>query len=302
MIVDTLLVIISPLNPSPLVAATVNWPFSYIRLTDKPSIFGSIENGFYDLFGTDYAIIRYDFSYGFNDVFALGLGRSSFDKIYDIFLKTKLLRQSKGARNIPVSVLLYSDLGIKTGRKSEDAPALKDNFSNRLLYINQLIIGRKFSRNLSLELLPTFIHKNLVFREDEKHQLFSLGFAGRYKITSRFSINGDYFIPIGSREENFKNSFAIGFDYETGGHVFQVMISNAQGPYELTFIENANGDISDSRLYLGFNISRAFSLKGKDSNSWWAKDEAFIKSKLLGWCIITKHTTFKFYLFSIKVF
>ena len=94
--------------------------------------FGSIENGFYDLFGTDYAIIRYDFSYGFNDVFALGLGRSSFDKIYDIFLKTKLLRQSKGARNMPVSVLLYSDLGIKTGRKSEEAPALKDNFSNRL--------------------------------------------------------------------------------------------------------------------------------------------------------------------------
>ena len=131
-----------------------------------------------------------------------------------------------------------------------------------------MIIGRKFNRNLSLELLPTFIHKNLVFREGEKHQLFSLGFAGRYKITSRFSINGDYFIPIGSRSENFKNSFAIGFDYETGGHVFQVMISNAQGPYELTFIENANGDISDSRLYLGFNISRAFSLKGKDSNSW----------------------------------
>ena len=105
-------------------------------------------------------------------------------------------------------------------------------------------------------------------KEGDKHQLYSLGFAGRYKITNRFSINGDYFVPIGSREENFKNSFAIGFDYETGGHVFQVMISNAQGPYELTFIENANGEISDSRLYLGFNISRAFSLKGKDSSSW----------------------------------
>ena len=172
--------------------------------------FGSIENGFYDLFGTDYAIIRYDFSYGFNDVFALGLGRSSFDKIYDIFLKTKLLKQSKGARNIPVSVLLYSDLGIKTGRKSEDAPALKDNFSNRLLYINQLIIGRKFNRNLSLEILPTIIYRNLVMKESDKHQLSSLGFAGRYKITNRFSINGDYFVPIGSRDENFKNSFAIG--------------------------------------------------------------------------------------------
>ena len=105
-------------------------------------------------------------------------------------------------------------------------------------------------------------------KEGDKHQLSSVGFAGRYKITNRFSINGDYFVPIGSRDENFKNSFAIGFDYETGGHVFQVMISNAQGPYEITFIENANGDISASRLYLGFNISRAFSLKGKDSSSW----------------------------------
>ena len=168
--------------------------------------FGSIENGFYDLFGTDYAIIRYDFSYGFNDLLALGIGRSSFDKIYDIFLKTKLLRQSKGARNIPVSILLYSDLGIKTGRKSEYAPALKDNFSNRLLYINQLIIGRKFNRNLSLEILPTIIYRNLVLKEGDKHQLSSLGFAGRYKITNRFSINVDYFIPIGSRNENFKNS------------------------------------------------------------------------------------------------
>ena len=159
---------------------------------------------------------------------------------------------------MPVSVLFYSDLGIKTGRKSEDAPALKDNFSNRLLYINQLIIGRKFNRNLSLEILPTMIYRNLVLKEGDKHQLSSLGFAGRFKITNRFSINGDYFVPIGSRDENFKNSFAIGFDYETGGHVFQVMISNAQGPYELTFIENANGDISTSRLYLGLIYQELF--------------------------------------------
>ena len=230
--------------------------------------FGSIENGFYDLFGTDYAIIRYDFNYGFNDLFAAGFGRSSFDKIYDIFLKVKLLRQSKGTRNIPLSVVLYSDIGIKTYRKSELTPALKNNFSNRLLYINHLIIGRKMSRNLSLQVMPTIIYRNLVLNEGEKHQLNSIGFGGRYKLTSKFSINGDYFKAIGDRENSFKNSFSIGFDYETGGHVFQVMISNAQGPYEFTFIENANGDPSTNTLYLGFNISRAFSLKGSDSSTW----------------------------------
>ena len=154
--------------------------------------FGSIENGFYDLFGTDYAAIRYDFSYGFNDVLALGAGRSSFDKVYDIFLKTKLIRQSKGVKNFPISVVLFNDIGIKTNRKSEQTPALKEKFSNRLLYINQLIIGRKFNRNLSLQVLPTVIHRNLVLTPNEKHQLASLGFAGRYKITNQFSINADY--------------------------------------------------------------------------------------------------------------
>jgi len=230
--------------------------------------FGSIENGFYDLFGTDYAVIRYDFSYGFNELIAFGVGRSSFDKIYDIFLKAKLLRQSKGSRSMPISIILYSDIGIKTSRKSELTPALKDNFSNRLLYVNQLIIGRKFNQKFSFQVMPTIIHRNLVLTENEEHQLASFGFAGRYKITSRFSVNGDYFIPIDKRESNFKNSFAIGFDYETGGHVFQVMISNAQGPYEFTFIEKANGNPSTSTLYLGFNISRAFSLKGNDSSTW----------------------------------
>ena len=133
--------------------------------------FGSIENGFYDLFGTDYSVIRYDFSYGLNELIALGVGRSSFDKIYDIFLKAKLLRQSKGSRSMPVSIVLYSDIGIKTSRKSELTPALKDNFSNRLLYVNQLIIGRKFNQRFSFQVMPTIIHRNLVLTENEEHQL-----------------------------------------------------------------------------------------------------------------------------------
>lgn len=230
--------------------------------------FGSIENGFYDLFGTDYAIIRYDFSYGFNDIIAAGVGRSSFDKIYDVFLKLKLLRQSEGKRRVPLSVVLYSDIGINTSRKSELTPALKGNFSNRLLFINQLIIGRKFNRALSLEILPTLIHRNLVLSDTEDNQSVSIGIAGRYKVSSRVSINADYFYPMGNRDETFKKSFAVGFDYETGGHVFQVLLSNAQGPYEYTFIEKANGSTSSGTLYLGFNISRAFSLKGNDSKTW----------------------------------
>ena len=230
--------------------------------------FGSIENGFYDLFGMDYATIRFDFNYGLTERLSFGVGRSSLDKIYDIFVKTKLLRQSSGTRSFPVSVLLYSDIGIDTKRKSENDPAVKDEYLNRLLYVNQLIIGRKFNRSLSLEILPTLIHRNLAPTNQDDHDLASVGIAGRYKLSNRISVNADYFIPLGDRSENYQNSLAIGVDYETGGHVFQVMIANSQGPYEYTFIENANGDFSTGTLYLGFNISRAFTLAGDNEKLW----------------------------------
>ena len=230
--------------------------------------FGSIENGFYDLFGMDYATIRFDFHYGLTERLSFGVGRSSLDKIYDIFVKTKLLRQSSGTRSFPVSVLLYSDIGIDTKRKSENDPAVKDEYLNRLLYVNQLIIGRKFNRSLSLEILPTLIHRNLVPTNKDDHDLASVGIAGRYKLSNRISVNADYFIPLGDRSEDYQNSVAIGVDYETGGHVFQVMIANSQGPYEYTFIENARGNFSTGVLYLGFNISRAFTLAGDNEKLW----------------------------------
>ena len=230
--------------------------------------FGSIENGFYDLFGMDYATIRFDFHYGLTERLSFGVGRSSLDKIYDIFVKTKLLRQSSGTRSFPVSVLLYSDIGIDTKRKSENDPAVKDEYLNRLLYVNQLIIGRKFNRSLSLEILPTLIHRNLVPTNQDDHDLVSVGIAGRYKLSNTISVNADYFIPLGDRSEDYQNSVAIGVDYETGGHVFQVMIANSQGPYEYTFIENARGNFSTGVLYLGFNISRAFTLAGDNEKLW----------------------------------
>ena len=230
--------------------------------------FGSIENGFYDLFGMDYATIRFDFNYGLTERLSFGVGRSSLDKIYDIFVKTKLLRQSSGKSSFPVSVLLYSDIGIDTKRKSENDPAVKDEYLNRLLYVNQLIIGRKFNRSLSLEILPTLIHRNLVPTNQDDHDLVSVGIAGRYKLSNRISVNADYFIPLGDRSEDYQNSVAIGVDYETGGHVFQVMIANSQGPYEYTFIENARGNFSTGVLYLGFNISRAFTLAGDNEKLW----------------------------------
>ena len=230
--------------------------------------FGSIENGFYDLFGTDYASIRYDLHYGYSDKISFGAGRSSYNKIYDIFFKTKLLRQSTGKSSLPITIVLYNSIGINSQKKAENDIAIKENFANRILYINQIIIGRKFNRKLSLEVLPTYIHRNLVPKKSDSHSLISFGFAGRYKLSNRVSLNLDYFLPIGERADLFNHGTGIGIDYETGGHVFQIMISNAQGPYEYTFIENSTGSFNSSTLYLGFNISRAFTLGSNKKEEW----------------------------------
>ena len=230
--------------------------------------FGAIENGFYDLFGMDDASIRFDLQYGFTDRLSLGIGRSTLNKTYDLLVKAKLLRQMSGPKGFPVSVLWFSNLGINTQRKAESDPAVKDAFANRLSYAHQFIIGRKFNNILTLEILPTLIHRNLVPTKDDKHDLLSIGVAGRWKLSNRFSINSDYFLPIGKRDGNFQNGWAIGMDIETGGHVFQIMLTNARGSYEGAYIEEATGKLAEGTVYLGFNISRVFSLASSDSPRW----------------------------------
>ena len=108
--------------------------------------------------------------------------------------------------------------------------------------------------------MPTFIHRNMVETEGDMHDMFSLGFGGRMKFTKRASFNFDTFFPIGNRGDSYRQGWGIGFDIETGGHVFQLMVTNAQGSYESEYIENAKGTVDGYDIYLGFNISRVFSL------------------------------------------
>ena len=215
--------------------------------------FGSMSNGFYDLFGTDEAVVRYDLKYGFNDSFSIGVGRSGIKKTYDIFSKIKLIRQKSGQRGTPFTLAVFLKAEIQTVIKKMD-------FTDRLTFDIQALIARKFSRSLSLQVMPTFIHRNLVETEGDIHDMFSLGFGGRMKFTRRASFNFDTFSPIGNRADSYRQGWGIGFDIETGGHVFQLMITNAQGSYESEYIENAKGTVDGYDIYLGFNISRVFSL------------------------------------------
>ena len=215
--------------------------------------FGSMANGAYDLFGMDEAVIRFDLEYGFSDRLSIGIGRSSLNKTYDIFSKLKIVDQRTGHRSFPISLVLFTKMEIETIIKDMD-------MQDRYTYDVQFLLAKKLNRSLSLQLMPTFIHRNLVETHNDHHDLISLGIGGRIKMTRRTSINFDTFFPIGKRGETYKQGWGIGYDIETGGHVFQLMVTNARGSFESEYIENASGAFEDLNLYLGFNISRAFYL------------------------------------------
>ncbi len=221
--------------------------------------FGRLNQGAYDFFGLDQATIRLGLEYGINDILSVGIGRSTYQKTFDGFLKVKLLRQSKGVKNMPLSVSLFtaSDLFSLKWQDSERT----NFFSSRLSFVNQILIARKFSESFSLQLAPTHIHKNLVM-EKGTNDNFAIGIGGRYKITKRLSINMEYFHNLpGYVADNFENPLAVGVDIETGGHVFQLHFTNAQPMFERAFITETMGKWNKGDVYFGFNISRVFTIK-----------------------------------------
>jgi hypothetical protein len=216
--------------------------------------FGSMKNGFYDLFGMDGAAMRFDLKYGINRRISVGAGRSSLNKNYDVFSKIKVLNQTNV---FPIAMALFTKIEIETLKREND---ISDKLVNRLTYDTQLLIARKLSENVSFQFMPTWIHHNLVKTFDDDHDLFSMGVGGRLKFTKQISINADRFFPLGDRDTDFTQSWGVGFDIQTGGHVFQIMVTNVQGSYESAYIENASGTIDEMNIYLGFNITRVFSL------------------------------------------
>jgi len=232
--------------------------------------FGMINSGGYQLFGLDQASMRMGLDYGISNRLMIGVGRSTFEKQYDAFGKFKILRQATGGKgSSPVSISAVSTIMLKT-LKWED-PKIHNYYSSRLSFAHQLIIARKFSEGLSLQLMPSFIHTNLAKISTDPNDFFALGAGGRIKLTRRLSFNVEYYhvLPISLVEgENYmlagtKNSLSVGFDIETGGHVFQLHFTNSTGMTERNFITETTGDFFKGDIHFGFNISRVFTIKNK---------------------------------------
>ncbi len=222
--------------------------------------FGYVNQGIYEFFGLDQATIRLGFEYGITDWLMVGIGRSSYGKIYDGNVKIKILRQSSGKKNMPVSVNYFGSIGISTLRIEDKT--IDYYFTNRLTYLNQILIARKFSPGISLQLSPSLVHRNLVETPQDDNNVWALGAGGRFKLSKHTSINAEYFYVLSSQTAaQYHNTFSIGFDVETGGHVFQLYMSNSEGIIGQNFIPGTTGDWLKGDFLIGFNITRTFVLK-----------------------------------------
>lgn len=218
--------------------------------------FGKLNTGSYELWGLDQATIHFSLEYSPLNYLTVGAGRSSYRKTYDGYAKLAVLRQQPGT---PVFLSYVASIEIMT-LKNE----LSDyQFKHRLAYVHQLMVARKFSKQLSVQLSPTLVHKNLVSETGMSNNLFSMGVGARYKLTKRLSVNAEaFFTDFGKMPENveYMNPISLGIDLETGGHVFQIMLTNSLPMREVGFITETTGDFLKGDIHLGFNISRTFNL------------------------------------------
>ena len=233
--------------------------------------FGAVNSGYEELFGLDQSQIRFGLEYGVTDKLTIGLGRNSYQKTYDYYAKYKLLRQSTGKTTIPFTVSLLG--AAFTNTMATQPSAQFYNNLERQTYCGQILIARKFGERVSLQLSPSILHRNKTENIDDANTLYSLGMGGRFKLTKRTSLNVEYFYTpttlgdVTQRNAQYTNALSIGFDIETGGHVFQLHFTNSKGMSEKYLIGQTTGKWSAGDIFYGFNISRVFSFEKSSKSS-----------------------------------
>ena len=216
--------------------------------------FGSVKNGFENLFGLDEAVTHLNFIYGLTEGINVSASRSSNQKIYELASKFRIIKQSE---RFPFSVVGYTSVLANTALSTDNLPKLE--FKHRLSYVAQLLISRKVNNKLSLQFTPTFFHDNYVANDFQDNSQFGLIFGGRYKIGKRWSFNLEYGTHLNRAKNSlYNNPLSLGFDLETGGHVFQLHFTNSQFMNANGVMGNSTGDWSEGDFYFGFNISRSF--------------------------------------------
>jgi hypothetical protein len=234
------------------------------KISHRFGTIGGVNGGAYNLFGLDNATMRMGLDYGLTNSLMVGFGRSTILKTFDAFFKWKILRQSSGKQNMPVTLSYVPTVGLISFRDT----ATYKFFSSRLNFTHQLLVARKFSEGLSLQLMPTVVHRNYPV-DNGPNDVFAIGIGGRQKLSKRTSFNVEYYYQLpGYRVPGSTNVLSLGFDIETGGHVFQLHFTNSSSMTESNFITGNKGSWGNGDILFGFNISRVFTIGKKHTKEW----------------------------------
>ncbi|MBC6995379.1 DUF5777 family beta-barrel protein [Neolewinella lacunae] len=225
--------------------------------------FGRFNEGFNELFGLDQANIRIGLDYGIRNALTVGAGRSSLGKEFDAFLKLRLLRQRlPGQGFVPFSLTFFASTAYNSSPVTDPTRPLV--WQNRLAFTYQLYAARKFSDRLSVQLMPSVVHYNLVEARNQANDLIALGAAFRYQVSKNLALTGEYYQHLaGEVLVGATNPLSVGVDINTGSHVFQLHLTNSTAMIEKQFIGETNGNWLDGDIHLGFNMVRTFKLKGR---------------------------------------
>ena len=227
--------------------------------------FGALSGGSTNFWGLDGpATVQLRIDYAITDRLMVGLGRASDHKMVDSFVKYRILRQTTDG-SMPISITGLASINIDSEPNSFIGYDYYQHFNSRLAYMATAMIAKKFNSKFSLQVSPVFIHYNIVQNLTDKNDILSVVGSARYKFTKRTALTVEYMQRASTYSVNmaqYHNVLSIGFDIETGGHVFQVFVTNGTSINEVRAIPYTTSGFSNG-MVLGFNLSRVFSTRSK---------------------------------------
>ena len=225
--------------------------------------FGKLNTGSNNFNGFDDATTFMEVNYGVTDWMNIGVGRATFDELVNGYAKFRVLRQSTGARVMPVSAVILLIANYKTCKY--DNEERNKNIIDRFDYTSQLLLSRKFSNKFSAQLMPAFIHRNLVETTNDKNDIIAVGMGASYKILPQFSVKAEYFWVQNHDTPNLKfyDPVSMGLCYQSSRHAFELFVTNSQSITDNNFIANTTCNFWEGDIRVGFNILTVFSLNRK---------------------------------------
>jgi hypothetical protein len=241
--------------------------------------FGTVNKGYEDFWGFFApSNIRLGVNYAPIKKLYLGIGITKSNMLWDGNIKYSIITQSQKG-GYPVSVTYYANMAYDT-RKDPDASLFKYN-TNRFSYFHQLIIARKVTDRLSVQVAPSLSHQNFVYgfykqvdsatrtiANAMNHNHIAVAFSARYKLTDVTSLLFNYDQPITKHYSNNPNpNISFGVEFNTSNHSFQLFagnyyflnpqrnnLFNKNSPFNYT--DGAGNSVKGGKFLIGFNITR----------------------------------------------